>query len=558
MTVELDIVERKNEENLKLSKQMLDTMKKLNIDENEPIAPITPTIDADLDTTTTTNNTAATELQRFYAGKNVFITGGTGFLGKTLIDKLLRSCPGVENIYLLVRKKKGLDIHTRLEKIFDDNAFERLRETVPKFRHKIVALEGDCALAGFGLKITDRQTLLSNVNIVFHCAATVRFDEKLRLALNINVHGTRELLELCTHMEHLQVVMHVSTAYSNCHLRFIEEKFYNYPFHFDDLSRMIEKMDDKALDKITPTLLGKWPNTYAFTKAMSEDLIRMNGKNLPLGMFRPAIVTSSVREPVVGYIDNLYGPTGVVAGAGTGLLRTMHCNPDMSANIVPVDMTVNALIASAWDVATNNKDACIAEDIPIYNYVSSVENPLTWGQFTDQNIRNGFDYPFSTCYWYVSFHMHKTAFMNRIYMVFLHLLPALIFDLYQKVTGGQENLLKFYKKIHKFSSVISFFCTNEWMFTNSNVQRLWRKIGRRDQELFDFNIRNVDWEEYSYHYIKGMRLYYFKDDLSTVDAARKKWRKYFLYHQIIKTLFYGISAFVALYTVWAVFSHFFY
>lgn len=83
----------------------------------------------------------------------------------------------------------------------------------------------------------------------------------------------------------------------------------------------------------------------------------MNGKNLPLGMFRPAIVTSSVREPVVGYIDNLYGPTGVVAGAGTGVLRTMHCNRDITANIVPVDMTVNALIVSAWDVAANYKDA---------------------------------------------------------------------------------------------------------------------------------------------------------------------------------------------------------
>lgn len=83
----------------------------------------------------------------------------------------------------------------------------------------------------------------------------------------------------------------------------------------------------------------------------------MNGKSLPIGMFRPAIVTSSVREPVVGYIDNLYGPTGVVAGAGTGVLRTMHCNPSITANIVPVDMTVNALIASAWDVASNYKDA---------------------------------------------------------------------------------------------------------------------------------------------------------------------------------------------------------
>lgn len=41
-------------------------------------------------------------------------------MGKMLIDKLLRTCPGIENIYLLVRPKKGKDIHTRLDEIFDD------------------------------------------------------------------------------------------------------------------------------------------------------------------------------------------------------------------------------------------------------------------------------------------------------------------------------------------------------------------------------------------------------------------------------------------------------
>lgn len=82
-------------------------------------------------------------------------------------------------------------------------------------------------------------------------------------------------------------------------------------------------------------------------------MVRLYCKQLPIGMFRPAIVTSSVREPVIGWIDNLYGPTGVVAGVGTGVLRTMHCDRDITANIVPVDMTVNALIAAAWDVAVN-------------------------------------------------------------------------------------------------------------------------------------------------------------------------------------------------------------
>lgn len=75
-----------------------------------------------------------------------------------------------------------------------------------------------------------------------------------------------------------------------------------------------------------------------------------------MGVFRPAIVTSSAKEPLVGWIDNLYGPTGVVAGAGTGVLRTMHCDKNINANIVPVDYCVNALIAAAWDVYQHYKE----------------------------------------------------------------------------------------------------------------------------------------------------------------------------------------------------------
>ena len=62
-------------------------------------------------------------------------------------------------------------------------------------------------------------------------------------------------------------------------------------------------------------------------------------------------VISTAHEPTPGWIDNFYGPTGVAAGVATGVLRTMHADPKMNANVVPVDLTVNALIASAWDVA---------------------------------------------------------------------------------------------------------------------------------------------------------------------------------------------------------------
>jgi hypothetical protein len=42
-------------------------------------------------------------------------------------------------------------------------------------------------------------------------------------------------------------------------------------------------------DVSSRSLLGEWPNTYAFTKAMAEDLVRDKGVGLPIGVFRPAI-----------------------------------------------------------------------------------------------------------------------------------------------------------------------------------------------------------------------------------------------------------------------------
>lgn len=113
-----------------------------------------------------------TPIQKFYSGANVFITGGTGFLGKILIEKLLRSCPEVSTLYVLVRNKKGRNMHTRIEELFDDPLFDRLRSDCPKFRYKIVGVAGDCSLPDLGLTMQDRQVLIQEVS--FLCLFIVR------------------------------------------------------------------------------------------------------------------------------------------------------------------------------------------------------------------------------------------------------------------------------------------------------------------------------------------------------------------------------------------------
>lgn len=58
--------------------------------------------------------------EKGFQNKTLLITGGTGFLGNVLIEKILRTCPSVEKIYVMVRAKKGINFQARLEKMFEN------------------------------------------------------------------------------------------------------------------------------------------------------------------------------------------------------------------------------------------------------------------------------------------------------------------------------------------------------------------------------------------------------------------------------------------------------
>ena len=58
-------------------------------------------------------------IRDFYAKKTIFITGATGFLGKIVIEKLLRDCPLVKKLILLTRSRRGVNPQQRIDNILD-------------------------------------------------------------------------------------------------------------------------------------------------------------------------------------------------------------------------------------------------------------------------------------------------------------------------------------------------------------------------------------------------------------------------------------------------------
>ncbi|KAI9579192.1 hypothetical protein GQX74_004664 [Glossina fuscipes] len=465
-----------------------------------------------------------TALQNFYYGQNILITGGTGFLGKILLNKLFTACPGIDQIYMLVRQKKNSNVTKRLEEIFNDPIFDTMKMMKPKFRHHIISIPGDCMLPDLGLSHEDRRILIENVNIVFHMAATVRFDEKLKIAMQINATAARDIMLLCNEMKNLKSCLHVSTAYSYCPQARIEEKFYAAPRNTKNLILLTECAPDKLLDTV------------------AEDIVKTFGKNLPVGVFRPGIVISTYNEPISGWIDNFYGPTGVIAGASTGIIRTLRCNPHAFADMVPVDMCVNSIIAASWDIAKKyNSTVTLKENgekliqtPKVYNFCSSKENKITWGDFTNKTTKYGHMYPTKKAIWYTCYANRPNRIMHLLSIFCLHYLPATILDCFSLIMGKKPRLLKTYKKIHRFMHVIEYFAMRQWDFGIDNVQDLWNSLSERDKELFYFDMDQLDWDRFLQQYLLGVRQYLLKDPIETRSEALSRWNRLYWMHQIAK------------------------
>lgn len=89
-------------------------------------------------------------------------------------------------------------------------------------------------------------------------------------------------------------------------------------------------------------------------------------------------------------------------------------------------------------------------------------------------------------------------------------------------------MLQVYRKIHRFCDVIYYFTNGRWHFTNQNVQQMWKKLTPQDQQLFFFNMGELNWSEVINLSIFGIRTYLMKEDPNNIPEALKRTQRWVL------------------------------
>lgn len=489
------------------------------------------------------------EVAAFYRGRSIFITGASGFVGKCLLEKLLRSCPDIKRVYILMRPKRGLEVDERVKALIGSVLFNRLRksENGQLQLDKITPIRGDITQPLFGIARPDVERMAEEVSLIFHSAATVRFVEPLQVAVNNNVVSVDNLVHFAAQMVRLEALVHVSTAYSNCDRKNVDETFYEAPIDANKLIDMARWMAPETLDKISPALMGARPNTYTYTKAVAESLLVEKSRRLlphvPIAMIRPSIVAGIWRQPIRGWVDNFNGPTGVILSMMSGAIQAMLACPNYCADIVPVDIVANLIICSAYQVHEQHKDTLNTqkqelkrpkseqklcktsddgadneakiedgempnernENISVFNCVSGTLNPLLWSHVASRMKSVAVKYPCNKLMRQPGFLLISNELLFSVFNFLNHTTFAYASDFFLKLVGQKPMFVVIYKRLMLMIKTLKPFTTNQWLFKCTNVTNLYESLSPIDKEIFNFDVRQVHWSDYLDRYYVGSK-----------------------------------------------------
>ncbi|KAK2424199.1 fatty acyl-CoA reductase [Trifolium repens] len=237
---------------------------------------------------------------------------------------------------------------------------------------KLTLVPGDITLEDLGLKDSNlREDISFQTDVIINLAATTNFNERYDIALGLNTFGVKHIMNFAKQCIKLKVLLHVSTAYV------CGEKsglILESPYHFGATEQEI-KVAMKDLGITRANVYG-WPNTYVFTKALGEMLMEQLKENLSVVILRPAIVTSTLREPFPGWVEGIRTIDSLGVAYGKGKLTCFLADLNGVVDVIPADMVVNAMLVAMVAHANQLGDA-------VFHVGSSVRNPMKYLNLQD-------------------------------------------------------------------------------------------------------------------------------------------------------------------------------
>ena len=244
--------------------------------------------------------------------RGVLLTGATGFLGMEVLARYLER--GDRHVYALVRAGDASEADARLGAAVEEVCGDR-----EAYRELWTAVPGNIEREHLGLAPRARRDLARRVDEIVHLAATVSFTLPLPASREVNVEGTRRLLDFaseCQAEDGLRCFSYVSTAYVAGDHR--------------------GTFSEAALD------VGQgFRNPYERSKFEAELLVAGAANRLPVRIFRPSIIVGESESGWTASFNVLYPPLRAFEAGAYTALPARRSTP---VDVVPVDYVADAVL----------------------------------------------------------------------------------------------------------------------------------------------------------------------------------------------------------------------
>lgn len=486
-------------------------------------------------------------LRERLAGQHLLVTGSTGFLAKAFLEKILRAVPDVGGIHLLVRSRPGGGPSAEqrvLRDVLGSRAFDRLRASLGDgfstlCREKVHVVTGDLTRDHLGLEAQNYRDLARRITVVVNSAATVTFDERLDLAVELNTLGPSRLLAFAREGGDLPF-LHVSTCYV-CGARHgvIVEDFSapeaareRLPRIADsgeyDLDGVIESLREQAAqlrhrygadtEVCRQALIDAgmerarhfgWNDTYTFTKWIGEQLLVRDRGRVPLVVFRPAIIESSYEEPLPGWIDGLRMADPIIVAYGKGKLDEFPALGQISLDLIPVDFVANAMLATL-PVGERRRDGvalyqCASSDrhpLPLQTMCRFLQRAFHKRPMNDDEGRPIHPRPLRPVE-SGAFLRRWTTRLRRINWLRRRLEP---FSMARRRVRRLASIARHIEQLVYFAKIYSPYTHLDCRFSCDELQRVADELHPADRTDYPFDVARIAWEDYIVNrHVPGLR-----------------------------------------------------